>query len=74
MVNRFVLARACALVGALVGGFYLGFALSWLGQGSELAGDRMLRSAVAALGAAAMTLAAVLLERACRVRSDDDSP
>ena len=32
-VNRLVLARACAFVGALAGGGYLGYALSWLGDG-----------------------------------------
>ncbi len=74
MVNRFVLARACALVGALVAGLYAGYALSWLGQGSELAGERLVRSAAAAVGAVAMVVAAVLLERACRVRSDDEEP
>ena len=30
-VNRLVLARACAYVGALVAGGYLGYAVSWLG-------------------------------------------
>lgn len=74
MVNRFVLARACALVGALVVGLYAGFALTWLGNGSELATQRVIRSSAAALGAAVMTLAAVLLERACRVSSEDKSP
>lgn len=74
MVNRFVLARACALVGAVVAGGYAGFALSWVGSGSELATERITRSAAAALGAAAMLAAAVVLERACRVRSEDDAP
>lgn len=74
MVNRFVLARASALVGALVTGFYVGIALSWVGNGSELASERIVRSIAAALGAAAMTGAAVLLERACRVNSPDDAP
>ena len=31
-VNRLVLARACALVGALAAGGYLGYALSWVGD------------------------------------------
>lgn len=74
MVNRFVLARACALVGALVAGFYAGFALTWIGSGSELGTQRIVRSGAAALGAAAMTTAAVFLERACRVKSDGDAP
>ena len=30
-VNRLVLARACAFVGAFVAGGYLGYAISWIG-------------------------------------------
>ncbi|MBA3782993.1 MAG: DUF3180 domain-containing protein [Nocardioides sp.] len=73
-VNRLVLARACALVGALVAGGYAGYALSWLGNDAELAAERVWRSALAALGGVATASAAVLLERACRVRSEDKSP
>lgn len=69
-VNRLVLARACALVGSLVAGGYLGYGLSWLGDPAELGDDRMWRSLAAALASAAATAAALLLERACRVRSD----
>ncbi|MEZ5093205.1 DUF3180 domain-containing protein [Nocardioides sp.] len=72
MVNRFVLARSTALVGSLVSGGYAGYALSWLGLEAELASQRVVRSGVAALTAVAMVVAAVLLERACRVRSEDD--
>lgn len=73
-VNRFVLARACALVGALVAGGYAGYALTWLGVESDLGTQRVWRSAVAALGGVAITITAVLLERACRVRKDDPAP
>lgn len=73
-VNRLVLARACALVGALVAGGYLGYAISWLGVDAELAGQRLWRSATAGVGGVAMTMAALGLERACRVRGDDDTP
>lgn len=69
-VNRLVLARASALAGALAGGGYLGYALSWLGSESDLAAERLLRSGVAALGGLATVVTALLLERACRVRSD----
>lgn len=72
MVNRLVLARACVLVGALVGGGYLGYAVSWLGLDAELASQRAWRSAVAALAGAAITVAGLLLECACRVRSGSD--
>jgi len=71
-VNRLLLARSCAYVGALVAGGYAGYAVSWLGVGAELADQRAWRSLAAAAAGAAITITAVLLERACRVRSDDD--
>lgn len=71
-VNRLVLAKACALVGAIVAGGYAGYALSWFGMEAELADQRMLRSGIAALGGLGMCAAALLLERACRVRKDGD--
>ena len=52
-VNRLVLARACALVGALAAGGYVGYALSWVGDGAELADQRMVRSVIAGAGRAA---------------------
>lgn len=71
-VNRLVLAKSCALAGAIVGGGYLGYALSWLGiEGPELAQQRMLRSLVGGLAGALIVATSLLLERACRV--DDDS-
>jgi len=71
-VNRLVLARSCAYVGALVAGGYAGYAVSWLGVHSELASQRGWRSAAAAVAGVAILVAALLLERACRVRSEDD--
>jgi hypothetical protein len=73
-VNRLVLARACALVGALVAAGYAAYAVTWVGDGSELAGQRILRSGVAALGGVAMVITSLLLERACRLPSRDDGP
>ncbi|WP_170259203.1 DUF3180 domain-containing protein [Nocardioides psychrotolerans] len=72
-VNRLVLARACALVGALAGAGYLGYAVSWIGAEAELADERMIRSGVAFVGGVLTVVAALLLERACRVRSDERS-
>ena len=70
-VNRLVLARACAFAGALVGGGYLGYAAAWVGDASPLADERITRSALAAVAGLVTVVASLLLERACRVRSDD---
>jgi hypothetical protein len=70
-VNRLVLARACALVGALVLGGYLGYALSWVGDDAELADERIGRSGAASFAGLMIVITALLLERACRVGSDD---
>jgi hypothetical protein len=69
-VNRLVLAQASAIVGALVAGGYAGYGITWLGDPSELAGVRLLRCAVAAVGGALVMTASLVLERACRVPSD----
>lgn len=71
-VNRVLLARSCALVGALVAGGYLGYAVSWLGSDSALASQRGWRSLACGVAGALIVVAAVLLERACRVRSEDE--
>jgi MFS family permease len=73
-VNRLVLARACALVGALVLGGYLGYALSWVGDDAELADERIWRSIAASFAGLLIVITALLLERACRVGSDDSAP
>jgi uncharacterized membrane protein (Fun14 family) len=71
-VNRLVLAKACALAGALVAGFYFGYALSWLGlTGAELARQRVVRGLVGGGSGVALVIASLLLERACRVRKND---
>lgn len=72
-VNRLVLAKSCAITGAVVAGGYLGYALSWVGSGAELSRERIWLSLVAALGAGLTTLGALLLERACRVRDDGEA-
>jgi MFS family permease len=67
-VNRLVLAKACALAGALVAGGYFGFALSWLGlTEAELARQRVVRALVGGGSALALVVGSLLLERACRV-------
>ena len=74
-VNRLVLARACAYVGSLAGGAYLGYAVSWLGvESTELAGQRAFRSACAGVAGLLIVVGGLLLERACRVPPEDDEP
>ncbi|KRE95577.1 hypothetical protein ASG76_08045 [Nocardioides sp. Soil774] len=73
-VNRLVLARACALGGAVVTGGYVGYAVSWLGDASQLADRWIVRSVVAAAGAAGVTLASLVLERACRTGDRGSQP
>jgi lysylphosphatidylglycerol synthetase-like protein (DUF2156 family) len=73
-VNRLVLARAGALVGGLVAGGYAGYALSWVGDPAELAGQRIARSLVAVAAGVVIVVGALLLERACRVQKDRDDP
>jgi hypothetical protein len=70
-VNRLVLAKASAVVGAVVGGGYAGYALSWFGADAELGGQRAWRSGAAAMAAIAVIACSLWLERACRVRNDD---
>ena len=69
-VNRLVLAKSCALVGALMTGGHLGSALSWVGVDAETAGSRIAMSLVAAVAAALAVVAALALERACRIKGD----
>ena len=71
-VNRLVLARACAYVGVLVAGGYLGYALSWVGVDTDLGTQRVWRSVIAGFAGLAIVTTALLLERACRVRSDEN--
>ena len=72
-VNRLVLAKASAIAGSVVAGGYLGYALSWIGlTDAPLEVQRLLHSALAGLAGVVIVAASLALERACRVRSDDD--
>ena len=73
-VNRLLLARSCALVGALLAGGYFGYALSWIDVDSALAAQRGWRSVAGGFAGVLVVVAALLLERACRVRSEDEQP
>ena len=70
-----VLGKASAHVGPIVGGFYLGYLLVRL-PGAEAASrrDRAVIAVVALAAAALLTVAGLLLERACRIRGGDEGP
>jgi hypothetical protein len=71
-VNRLVLAKACALAGALVAGGYFGYAISWLGMTEgALARERMVHSVLAGVAGVLLVVGSLLLERACRVSKDE---
>jgi uncharacterized protein DUF3180 len=72
-VNRLVLAKACALAGAAVGGAYFGYALSWVGLvQADLAKERVAHSLLAGLASVLVVAGSLLLERACRVSPKGD--
>lgn len=70
-VNRLVLAKSCALAGAVFAGGYFGYALAWVGlSDAELAHQRILRAAIGGVAGVALVACSLLLERACRVSRD----
>jgi len=72
-VSLLLLAKASALVGAVVAGGYLGFGINFLGRlDVELPRERAIRALVAAVMGLAIVFSALLLERACRVPQDSD--
>jgi cytochrome c biogenesis protein CcdA len=73
-VNRLVLARACALGGTVVGAGYLGYAISWIGDESQYSERWVTRAIVAAIAAAGVTVASLVLERACRTDGGQPRP
>lgn len=71
-VNRLVLAKSCALAGAMVAGGYFGYAFSWLGHtDAELARLRVTQAVLAGLASVLIVAGSLLLERACRVSDKD---
>jgi hypothetical protein len=70
-----VLGKASAHVGPIVGGFYLGYLLLLLPGVDVVSRRERAVVAVVALGAAVLlTVAGLLLERACRIRGGDEGP
>ena len=72
-VSFLVLGKASALAGALVAGGYLAYGLSFLSRlDAESPRDRVIKSAIAVIGGVALSVAGLLLERACKVPGADD--
>jgi hypothetical protein len=72
-VNRLVLAKASALVGALMAGVYAGFGARFLDDlSAPLPQERVIRSGLVVLAAVLVVVTALLLERACRVPKGPD--
>ena len=69
-----LLGKASALAGAVIAGGYLAFALMFVGRW-EVAGprERVIRALVAVFVAIGLSIAGLLLERACRVPGGDDA-
>ena len=68
-----VLGKASALAGAVVAGGYLAFALMFISRfEAEAPRERVIRSAVAVVAGVALSVAGMLLERACKVPGVDD--
>jgi hypothetical protein len=66
-------AKACALMGALVAGGYLGFGVQFVDQMDiALPRERVIRSFAAAAAGAVVVVCGLLLERACRIPRDPD--
>lgn len=67
------LALAASRTGVLIGGFYLGIGLGLLGVRDTPTGSQSLAAAVACVAACVvLVIAALWLERLCRLREGDD--
>jgi hypothetical protein len=72
-VRFLLIAKASALVGAIVAGAYLGFALHFVNQlDVPLPQTRVIRSVCASIAAILLVVGGLLLERACRIPKDKD--
>lgn len=67
------LAKSGIVVGALVAGFYAGYAVAYVDVWDvELGRERVVHSGAAAIAAVLLVIASLLLERACVVPSDGE--
>lgn len=71
-VNKLVLGKACARLGAAVFGGYLGFAIAHIGvSGGDQVTSQIWHASLAAAAGALLSAGALLLEHACRVPPTD---
>ena len=72
-LRMLALAKASAIVGALAAGCYGGYALAFLDAlDATLGRERFVRGLAAAIASLLLMIAALLLERACRLPDDED--
>lgn len=72
-IRMLSLAKASVVAGALVAGYYGGFALAFIGElDVSLGKERFVRGIAAAVASLFLLVAGLLLERACRLPEDDD--
>lgn len=72
-IKMLSLAKACAVVASLVAGFYGGFAVAYIDALDSMLGrERFVRGLGATVASLLLLVAALLLERACRLPEDDD--
>lgn len=71
-IRMLALAKASIMVGGVFAGGYAGFAWAYFGSESEAGTERFINGTAAALAAVALLVAALLLERACRLPADDE--
>jgi hypothetical protein len=72
-IRMLALAKASVIVGALVGGLYGGYALAFYESlDATLGRERFVRALAAAVASLLLMVAALLLERACRLPDDDE--
>jgi len=73
-IKMLSLAKSCAVVASLVAGFYGGFALGFVDNLDSMLGkERFVRGLAASVTSLLLLVAALLLERACRLPEDDDA-
>ncbi|NUU20079.1 MAG: DUF3180 domain-containing protein [Streptomycetaceae bacterium] len=70
-----VFAKASSLVAALIGGLYGGYGLYlWLHLDNDVRREQAARCGFSVGGALLLVLAALFLERVCRIPEDEDQP